>query len=85
MKPLHQKKVGSAQYKNTQPRCQGKTGSYTIGTGWCVFKNWVVLSYVGDYEFRSFYSIGLTVINKIVYFKTHTRSDRRIIYLFQDV
>ena len=31
-----------------------------------------------------FSNIRLAVINKIIYFKTHTTSDRRIVYLFKD-
>ena len=84
MTPVNQNKGGSAQDENTLPSCQKKTGSYTIGSGWGVCQNWVVLSYVGDYEFGSFASIRLTIINKIIYFKTYTTYDGRIICLFQD-
>ena len=54
MTPLHQNKGGSAQDENTLPRCQETPGSYAIGPGWGVCQNWVVLSYVDDYEFGSF-------------------------------
>ena len=81
---LNPNKVGSAQYYNTQPICQGKPGSYTIGLSWGVCQNWVVLSYVGDYGFGSLSSTRLTVINKINYFKTPTTSDRQIVFLIQD-
>ena len=84
MNPLNQNKGGSAQYYNTLPMCQENPGSYTIGSGWGVCQNWVVLSYVGNYEFGRFCSIKLTVINNIIYFKTHTTSEGRIVCLFQE-
>ena len=84
MTPLHQNKGGSAQDENTLPRCQEKQGSYTIGPGWGMFQNWLVLSYVVDYEFGGFASIRLTVINNIIHFKTHTTSDGQTVCLFQD-
>ena len=84
MNPLHQNKVGSSKDENTPPRCQEKLGSYIIGSGWGVYQNWVVLSYAGDYEFGIFTGMRLTLINTIIYFKTHTTSDGRIISLFQD-
>ena len=49
MTPLHQKKGGITQDGNTITRFQEKPGSYTIGSGWGVCQNWVVLSHVGDY------------------------------------
>ena len=84
MTPLHQKKGRTAQDENTLQRCQKKTGSYTIETGWGVCENLFVLSYVCDYEFGSFSSIISTVINKIIYFNTHTTFDGQIDCLFQD-
>ena len=84
MTPLHQNKVGSAKDENTPPSCQGRPGSYTIGTGWGLCQNWVILSYVGDYDFGGFANIILALINNIIYFKTHTTPDGRIVCLFQD-
>ena len=85
MTPLHQKKEGSAKDENTPPSCQGKPGSYTIGTGWGLCQNWVILSYLGDYDFGGFASIILALINNIIYFKTHTTSDRRIFSCFKTI
>ena len=48
-------------------------------------QNQVVLIYVGDYGFGGFASIRLTVINNIIYFKTHTTSDRRIFSCFKTI
>ena len=81
MTPVNQNKGGSAQDENTLPSCQKKTGSYTIGSGWGVCQNWVVLSYVGGCDFEGFDSTRLTVINKIIYFKTHTTSYGRVFCL----
>ena len=81
---MHKNKGGSAQYENTLTRCQEKSVSYTIGSGWGVCQNWVVLGYVGDYEFGSFASKIMTVINNMIYFKNHTTSYGRIVCLFQE-
>ena len=84
MTPLYQNKLGIDQDENTLPRCQEKLVSYTIGTVGGVCQNWVGISYVGDHEFGSFTSIRLTVINNIIYFKTHTTSYGQIVCLLQD-
>ena len=50
-----------------------------------MFQNWLVLSYVVDYEFGGFASIRLTVINNIIYLKTHITSGWRVVCLFKTI